>query len=86
MSTFTHQLVIQLAQATRPRRVLLECLVRQVVVVNHHNVGVCVTTTRISVYGHKVVSAVGSLRELHGLITHLLQVLRSRHVELVGAP
>ena len=77
-------LVVELAQSLGPARVLLECLARQLVVVDDGDVCVDVLTDGVIVDDNHVLGAEGSPGELLGNIQSPLDVFGLGDVELFG--
>ena len=78
-----HQIVVQLAQAVLPRRVPLEALTGQVVVVDDEDVRVPVPSGGVRVHRDHVVSAVHAFRKFDGHVPDAFKVSLRGHVELV---
>ena len=76
-------LVVDLTQPVRPRRVALERLAGQLVVVDDDDVRVDVLTVRVNVHDHHVLGAVRSPRELTRDVDGTGDVLRLGDVELL---
>ena len=76
-------LVVELAQSLGPARVLLECLARQLVVVDDGDVCVDVLTVGVIVDDHHVLGAEGSSGELLGDVNSARDVAGLLDVELL---